>query len=400
MRRIFPYLGILCALAVGIVLYEYPVGPASRAVSVSPAASSTVVVVPSLFHQDSPAAYESAHASPASQAGSTSPASLSHGQVAPREGAPVTRQQSPAPAAPEKSANVSTPPVSPVAQAPAPAPAAEQASPDSASSALRAALVNILCYAPAGSQLHSISGSGVFIDSKGIILTNAHIAQYFLLSDRGVSCTIRTGSPATDAYKASLIFISPAWLHANSTVLTQNLPTGTGEYDFALLAVTSSATDAPLPAAFPAVSLANQPPAVDTPVVIASFGAQFLSSSQIRSGLSPTLVFGSVKSVFTFGTNTVDVFSLGGSAAAQEGSSGGGVADASGSLVGTLTTSTVTGATDTRVLSAITASYIRSEYASEMGEPLDSLLSQPTATSVNDFSSQISPLESIITASI
>ena len=176
MRRIFPYLGILCALAVGIVLYEYPVGPAFRAVPVSPAASSSVVVVPSLFRQDSPAADESAPASPAIQAGSTSPASLSHGQVVPREGAPVTRRQSPAPAAPEKSADVSPPPVSPVAQAPAPAPAVEQASPDSASSALRAALVNILCYAPAGSKLHSISGSGVFIDSKGIILTNAHIA--------------------------------------------------------------------------------------------------------------------------------------------------------------------------------------------------------------------------------
>ena len=396
MQRWFPYLGVLCALAVGAALYERPVGPAFS--PVSPVASSSVAVVPSVFRQDLPVAGESA------SAGSTSPSQAA--AQAPSENPPVVRQQPPAQAAPEKKANALPPPVSPspVAQAPAPAPAAPasvaQAAPDGVSGALRAALVNIICYAPAGSQLHSISGSGVFIDSKGIILTNAHIAQYFLLSDRGVSCTIRTGSPATDAYKAALIYISPAWIRANSTVLTQNLPTGTGEYDFALLAVTSSATATPLPAAFPAVPLANQPPAVDTPVVIASFGAQFLSSSQIRSGLSPTLVFGSVKSVFTFGTNTIDVVSLGGSAAAQEGSSGGGVADASGSLVGTLTTSTVTGATDTRVLSAITASYIRAEFARETGNPLGALLSEPTGAAAQAFAEQAPALEAVIAAQL
>ena len=95
-----------------------------------------------------------------------------------------------------------------------------------------------------------------------------------------------------------------------------------------------------------------------TPVVIASYGAQFLEQSQVQSALFPTVVFGSVKDIFTFATNTIDVLALGGSAAAQEGSSGGGVSDAAGKLVGTITTSTTKGTTDTRSLSAITASYI------------------------------------------
>ena len=42
----------------------------------------------------------------------------------------------------------------------------------------RSALVNILCEATA--PLRSTSGSGVIIDSRGVILTNAHIAQLFL----------------------------------------------------------------------------------------------------------------------------------------------------------------------------------------------------------------------------
>jgi hypothetical protein len=272
---------------------------------------------------------------------------------------------------------------------------------DAAATTLRGALVNIICYAPIGSSIRSISGSGIFIDPKGIILTNAHVAQYFLLADKGVSCTVRTGSPAVDQYKAALVYISPAWIHANATVLSQTAPIGTGEYDFALVAVTKSATTAALPLSFPYIPLAMVPPNQGTPIVIASFGAQFLTYAQIQSALSPILVFGSIKDVFTFGTNTIDVLSLGGSAAAQEGSSGGGLADASGTLVGTITTSTIEGSTDTRVLSAVTASYIRSEYAREMnGDSIDVLLSTPTATSIADFAPQIPLLESIVTANL
>jgi hypothetical protein len=270
---------------------------------------------------------------------------------------------------------------------------------DTVASTLRNALVNIICYAPAGnSTLHSISGSGIFIDAKGIILTNAHIAQYFLLGDRDVSCTIRSGSPATDAYKAELIYISPAWIHANAGVLSQAQPVGTGEYDFALLAVTKSVTSAALPTVFPFTPLAQIPPAKGTPIVIASFGAQFLEISQIQSALFPTIVFGSVKDIFTFDINTIDILALGGSAAAQEGSSGGGIADASGSLVGTITTSTIEGATDTRSLDGITASYVRAEYARETGSLLDSLLNESTASSVTNFATKIPALESILTA--
>ena len=303
-----------------------------------------------------------------------------------------------------KTVSVSPTPTSAPAPLPEPVPVLsvteQNALLDTAATTLRAALVNILCYAPAKSGFSSISGSGIIIDPKGIILTNAHIAQYFLLADRNVSCDIRSGGPATNRYEATLIYISPLWLTLNATVLTETLPNGTGEYDFAFLAISKSATSNPLPDAFPYLPLATMPPAISTPVVIASYGAQFLESSQIRSSLFPTIVFGSIKDIFTFKMNTIDVLALGGSVAAQEGSSGGGVADASGKLVGTITTSTVSGATDTRSLSAISASYIRAEYANETGRALDLLLAKPTDTSINDFASQIKTLEAIITANL
>ena len=276
----------------------------------------------------------------------------------------------------------------------------ESSSLDASASALRSALVNIICYAPAGSRLRSISGSGVMVDEKGIILTNAHIAQHFLLADRNVSCTIRAGSPAIDKYKASLIYIPSEWVNANADILTEANPSGTGEYDFAFLAVSKSTTRDELTSSFPSIPLATSPSNTGTPVVIASYGAQFLESSQIQSSLFPTVVFGSVKNVFTFASTTIDVLALGGSVAAQEGSSGGGVADGKGELVGTITTSTTKGTTDTRKLDAITASYIRAAYASETGSALDFLLVKPTSASVADFAPQIPVLEAILTAQL
>ncbi|KKW43960.1 MAG: hypothetical protein UY97_C0001G0014 [Parcubacteria group bacterium GW2011_GWB1_57_6] len=236
------------------------------------------------------------------------------------------------------------------------------------------------------------------VHPKGIILTNAHIGQYFLFADRGISCVVRTGGPAVSAYKASLLYLSPAWIQANSSVLTEANPKGTGQYDFALLAVTGSATAKALPASYPYVPLAAQPPNTGTPVAIASYGAQFLGPEQIESALFPTVVFGSVKDIYTFGDDTIDVLALGGSAAAQEGSSGGGVVEADGELVGIITTSTLQDDTGARSLHAITASYIRTEYANETGKTLSALLAKSLASAVADFSLTLPALEAILVA--
>jgi S1-C subfamily serine protease len=271
---------------------------------------------------------------------------------------------------------------------------------DSATSVLRDALVNIVCYAPFGSRIHSISGSGVFVDPKGIILTNAHIAQHLLLREQGVSCTVRTGAPAIDAYKASLVFISGAWVEENAKLLATSMPVGTGEHDFALLVVTKSASTVgkPLPSEFPFIPLATTFPTAGTPVVIAGYGAQFLVAQQIQFSLYPTVVFGMVKDIFTFGSNTVDVMSLGGSAAAQQGSSGGGVADANGKLIGTIVTSTQEKVTSDRTLDAITASYMRRAYMSEAGEDIDALFSRPIEVSILNFETKKKELEAILRA--
>lgn len=383
MMRFASYLGIVVALLLGVlmVVMSGSVGVRRTSVPIINNASSTLSVLPDLTLP--PITLPNLTPEKSAAGTSTQQAVSVQKKVAPKA-VPVAK-------APIKSVPVS----SPTALS-----SADSALLDASASALRSALVNIICYAPAGSSLRSISGSGVIIDQKGIILTNAHIAQNFLLEDRNVSCTIRAGSPAVDKYKASLIYIPSEWVEANADILTETNPSGTGEYDFAFLAIDKSADRDKLPYSFPSIPLATSPPNTGTPVIVASYGAQFLESSQIRSSLFPTVVFGSVKDVFTFASTTIDVLALGGSAAAQEGSSGGGVSNINSELVATITTSTTKGTTDTRKLDAITASYIRAEYLRETGQPLDILLSKITSTSIADFAPEIPALKSILIANL
>jgi hypothetical protein len=288
------------------------------------------------------------------------------------------------------------PPAAPVA--PALSQAEVQSTLDQASHTLQAALINIICVTRR-SGLHSISGSGVIIDPKGYILTNAHIAQFFLL-EGDATCRVRTGSPAVDRYSAKLAYLSPRWVEANAALLGDPSPTGTGEHDFALLGITGSLTAAPLPSTFPAVPLSATSLEVGAPVVIGSYGAQFLSYGEIISTLFPTLVFGSVKKLYTFHERTVDVLSLGGSVAAQEGSSGGGVVGTDGLLSGLITTSTNQGATDTRDLNAVTAPYLRGAYLNESGETLEVLLARAPSDAIRNFAPTASQLASVLTAKL
>lgn len=240
---------------------------------------------------------------------------------------------------------------------------------------LRGALVNIICISKQGG-VRSMSGSGVFFDQRGLILTNSHVAQYFLLEatlPRGaVSCSVRSGSPAQTAYTAKLVYLSSQWLARNPKTLTARTAVGTGEHDFAVLAVTGSATPLPLPATFPYVPLGTSIPPTGDVAVVGGYGAQELSSAQVRNALYPSLAFSKITKRFSFDGENPDVLSFAGSIVAQEGSSGGGVVNASGELIGVITTSSQTGSYESRELRAVTLGHIRRSFKVDSSEDFDS----------------------------
>ncbi|MBP9816675.1 MAG: trypsin-like peptidase domain-containing protein [Candidatus Pacebacteria bacterium] len=272
---------------------------------------------------------------------------------------------------------------------------------------LKGALVNIICIPAKGYNVQGTSGTGVVIDSRGIIVTVAHVAQNFLLEDFPTkdagNCVIRTGSPAKNAYDAELIYLSSTWIEENPETIVTSRPKGTGKDDFAFLAITKSLTGS-LPASFTAVKLApvGARVAEGDKIVSGSYGAEFLTSSEIRSSLYPTIAFGSIKEAYTFSkvTGNPDIFSVNAGAAAQEGSSGGGVLDAKDRFIGAITTRTVRADLSLRDLQAITIDHIRREFKRETGKDLDTYLSGNTQALVSGYEDDAAKLLDVIKEAI
>jgi hypothetical protein len=253
--------------------------------------------------------------------------------------------------------------------------------------------VNILC--KSSGSLHPTSGSGVIIDPKGIILTNAHVAQYVLLSQSplvNLSCTIRTGSPARDTWIASVLYLPPVWARLHVQELNTARPEGTGEHDYALLMITGSANSQPLPQAFPYLPVDTRESIGFTgdEVLVAAYPAEFVGGIQAETNLfalsSPT----HIGQLFTFASSSVDEISLGGVVEAQGGSSGGAVVNPWGRLIGVITTTTDGTTTASRDLRAVTLSYINTDLKTQSGYDLAAFLQNPRSA-LGSFSTQIGP---------
>lgn len=252
-----------------------------------------------------------------------------------------------------------TPPTKPTT------PAKPQKSQEEVNEIARAALVNILCTTASGGYLAPISGSGVVVDSRGVILTNAHVGQFFLLRDYGVKdnvqCVVRTGSPATPKYTAELLYLPPTWIEANASQLVASQAHGTGEYDYAFLRITGTTNpQGTLPASFPTVPMSTSYPAIGDEMLLAAYPAGFLGGESITKALYASSALAYTTQLFSFDDNTkkVDLFSIGGTVLSQAGSSGGVAMRMDGTLAGIIATATIGNSTETRDLRALSLSHI------------------------------------------
>lgn len=236
------------------------------------------------------------------------------------------------------------------------------------------AIVNIFCTFMTDTYIRTTTGTGFFIDPDGIIMTNAHVAQFLLLEETAemgeAECIIRDGSPASARYHAELLYLPPSWVVANATVMHQEQPLGTGERDYALLYVSESVRDEPLPAIFPALgydaSLLSTRMRGAT-VTAAGYPATALLEHGSSADLTPQAAETSISELYTFGSNYADVFSIKGSAVGAEGASGGPVLNDRGEVIGVIVTrgdDTIDGAGSLR---AITLSHINRTIKEETG---------------------------------
>ena len=277
----------------------------------------------------------------------------------------------------------------------------------------RAALVNIICTTIRSGSFNPVSGSGVIIDPRGVILTNAHVAQYFLLKDylvpNFVSCVIRTGEPARNRYKARLLYIAPQWVERNYRKITEQEPTGTGEHDFALLLITESVNPAvPLPSTYPAVALevSEAPLRRRSEVLVAGYPAGFLGGINIQKELYPVSSIARTGRLYSFGSTTPDIISVAGSPLAQQGASGGAVIGRSGTLLGLISTASTGATTGERELFAITGAHLERSFAERNAFSITEMLGNADLAQLADeFNKNVAPqltklLESALTRAV
>lgn len=284
----------------------------------------------------------------------------------------------------------------------APAPATSFIPQAQLNEAARKVVVNVFCLTKTTGVFDPITGSGVIIDERGVILTNAHVAQYLLLKDYLVKdflhCVIRGGSPAIPLYKAELLYMPAAWIEKNAQNIKLDSPTGTGENDYALLLIAESTrAGEPLPESFPSIEFdaLNEDMRINDPVLLASYPAGFLGGFDITRNLWITSSVASIMKLYTFQDvfpYTLDGFSVGGTVLAQAGASGGGVFSLkSGKLIGLLSTSVLEGSTDKRDLRAISLFHINESIKKYTGEDLRTFLSGDLKQKSTEFNRTINP---------
>lgn len=247
-------------------------------------------------------------------------------------------------------------------------------------------LVNIICTEKKGNYITANTGSGVIISSNGVVLTNAHVAQYFLLNKNpgNYSCALYQENIPTYGYVADILYISPEWIKANPDIIKSKNPRGTGENDFALLYITKNTNPAlSKPKSFDFANANTTYTAkIGDKINVAGFPGSPSGINDLAHTVGLKKDSTEIKDVFTFGGNKIDIVSTDVTPVAARGASGGGLFKDSDLIALIVTTS---GSTGNAYINAITTNYINRDLKNNFGISLNDLINRDLQVESQNF---------------
>lgn len=303
----------------------------------------------------------------------------------------VPTQTKPTPQAPTPVTPTPTiPPTAPIAP---PATEKKVTLDTSTESTIANTVVSIICMRYNGNKIHLTNGSGVLISSQGVVLTNSHVAQMFLLKDKGYDCSIRRENIPTYGFKAVPLYINEDWVEDNFLAITNPSPVGTGENDYALLLITANTNPAlSLPRSFPAATLntASEAAKIGDDITVAGYPGIQTNDFNIATQASLKTDKTTIKNVFTLDRITVDVFATRDTPVARRGASGGGVFE-DNELIGTIVTTSPGTSPTSLVINALTLDYINRDLKDATGKTLKETLNGNLTEQAASFGSSVAP---------
>lgn len=240
---------------------------------------------------------------------------------------------------------------------------------------IKSATANIFCSIPKGNQIQKITGSAVAISNNGVLLTNAHVAEYILLENSAPNtntlCYIRTGSPAKKAYKAEVIFIPKEWIYANKDNMKYGTLYGTGNNDYALIYLTkkvqeSSADDLSF------INIDNSNLSKNEDLILSGYPVigNILNENSLYN-ISDHI---KIQNTWRLNMTSSDAIDTTYTTLAHHGSSGGAGSSLSGQLKAIMVATTIDSLTNRPNIRLISLGYISSDIKSKTGKSIESLI--------------------------
>lgn len=245
--------------------------------------------------------------------------------------------------------------------------------------------VNIFCISTKGNMVSISTGSGIILTDNGIILTNSHVAENFLVPNK--DCSIRQGEIAIDKYKASLIYINENWLQKNAGVIFTKSSRGTGENDFALLSINSKNDNTNINSNIQHTNINSKELTsqnINDKILVAGYPAGTLGALSLRKYLTFLADVINISNVYTIDGIHIDVLETGITKVGQHGSSGGGIFDVKNNLIGLIVS--INDESGNSKINALTTTYISRVMKNDTGKNLEEFINTDKEILLSDFS--------------